>query len=154
MATASSFVICIFMRSVQHTGRALSSTLDYNQIIMCAMPNLADRIKRIRSEMGLSGAEFARRIGASRSAVNQIEDGTTKSLKATTLVAIERASGFNADWVATGRGQEKKRPGALPDGDEAQIDKIYSGLIKLPKEHRDKIEAEIDFLASLTKPPE
>lgn len=118
------------------------------------MSTLADRIIKVRSELGLSQAEFGRLIGKSRSAINQIEKGDTKSLKASTAAAIEKASGFSGLWVETGKGGERSRPGTLPDGSEGQIDKIYRGLLALPKEHRDKIEAEIDFLISLNESSE
>lgn len=118
------------------------------------MTSLADRIIKVRTELGLTQAEFGRLIGKSRSAINQIEKGDTRSLKASTAAAIEKASGFSAAWIETGRGEERKRPGALPDGAEDQVDKIYRELLKLPPDHRNKIEAEIDFLRKLNESSE
>lgn len=101
----------------------------------------------------MTQAELARAIGVSRSAINQLETGTSKSLKASTIVALEKVSGYNGHWIESGRGKEKKQLTPYEKGAEEQIEKIYRELMKLPREHRDKIEAEIDFLVSLNDKP-
>ncbi len=130
----------------------MSSTLYQIDIMICGMETLAERITHIRESLGLSGAAFGRKIGISRSAVNQIELGGTQALKASTIVAIERISGFNGEWIESGRGPQRKRTGTLPKGTEDQITRIYAELINLPQEYRDKIESDIDFFRSLNKP--
>lgn len=114
------------------------------------MDSLAERFAHVREAMGWSKAEMSRAIGISRSAVGQIELGDTKTLKGTTVTALERATGFSGLWLTSGKGPERKLSGALtgPEGD--QIDKIYAALVRLPQSHRDKIEAEIDFLLSVS----
>jgi len=120
--------------------------------MIIGMKTLAARIKHIRESMGLSGAEFGRRIGVSRSAINQIELGGTQARKASTIVAIEKISGYSGEWIESGKGAQKKGRDTLPEGAEDQISRIYNALVNLPPEHRRKIEAEIDFLLSLKKP--
>lgn len=113
------------------------------------MNTLKDRVKCIRKGTGLSQAAFGRLLGVSRSAIAQLEDGSTKTMKSTTLVAVERKTGYSASWVQTGRGKEKLRDARAPD----DVERIYSALMELPPEHRRKIEAEIDFLLSLSAGP-
>lgn len=47
---------------------------------------------------------FARAVGVKPSAISQIEDGQTKTLRGKTLTGYCRASGFNAEWLADGKG--------------------------------------------------
>lgn len=119
-----------------------------------AMKTLAERFRYAREQAGYSKAELARALKVSRSAIGQIELGVTKNLKASTIVALELATGISGEWIETGKGSPRHRPGPLPDGAEDQVAKIYRELIKLPKEHRDKIEAEIDFLSKMNKTQE
>jgi len=52
------------------------------------MSSIGTRIKSLRINLGLKGAELARRIGISGPALWEIENGETKSLKASTLVGL------------------------------------------------------------------
>lgn len=116
------------------------------------MKTLAARIKHIREGLGLTQAEFGRAIGKSRASIHQIENGTTKALKGSTVVAVEKLSGYASEWIESGKGAPKRKSAPLPEGAEDQISRIYSELIKLPPEQRDKIEADIAFLRSLNLP--
>ena len=104
--------------------------------------------------MGLSQAAFGRLIGVSRGAIYHIENGGTKALKGSTIVAIEKTTGFSGQWVETGKGAPHRADEGLPKDLEDQVAHIYAEFIKLPKAHRDRIEAEIDFLRSLNKDSE
>ena len=129
----------------------MSSTLYENATMLSEMKTLAERITFVRESLGLSQAEFARKIGVSRSAANQIELGITQNLKASTIIAIERISGFNGQWIESGKGPQHKPFSALAGGSDAQLHRIYQALINLPPDHRDKIEADVLFLESLNK---
>lgn len=118
------------------------------------MTLLKERFRYAREQAGYSKAELARILKVSRSAIGQIETGATKNLKASTLVAMESATGFSGEWIETGKGNQKVKPNPLPEGEDAQVAKIYAEFLKLPKAHRDKIEAEIDFLSGLPPIPE
>lgn len=98
--------------------------------------------------MGLNGAEFARMIGISRSAVNQLENGSTKELKSSTAAAIERVSGYSAAWLSDGKGPRMRRESGDPD-DQDVYTRIIQGFAKLQPEEQGKILSDIDFLLSL-----
>lgn len=104
------------------------------------MSSIMDRFTEARLASGLSQAELARAISLSRSAVSQIESGETKTLKASTLVAFERATGYRASWVETGRGPRKATPGHAD-----QLERTYDKITRLDQTFREKIEADIDF---------
>jgi len=111
--------------------------------------SLPDRVKLVRKGTGMSQAEFAGAVGVHRSAIGQWENGFTKNLRADVALAMERISGYSASWIITGRGPQKTGAQPLDEDAEQQVERIYAELIKLPSEHRAKIEAEINFLASL-----
>ena len=116
------------------------------------MKSLAQRFTYARERAGFTKAQLSRAIKLSRASITQIEAGITKTLRASTLIALERATGISAEWIETGRGSPRTTPGPLPEGSENQVSKILEEFVKLPPEHRAKIEAEIDFLLSLKKP--
>lgn len=68
------------------------------------MSALPIRIRRARTQTGLSQSELARRVGVKRSAVTQWEHprGTTPSVEH--LIQIARETGTRFEWLATGRG--------------------------------------------------
>lgn len=55
-------------------------------------------------------AELARATGKTGGAVTQWLDGTIKSLKADTAAKMETATGYNATWLVTGRGEKRSEP--------------------------------------------
>jgi SOS-response transcriptional repressor LexA len=66
--------------------------------------NLADRIREAIKHSGMSQAQIALQTKKSPGAVTQWLDGTTKSLKGETAEALERATGYRAAWLITGKG--------------------------------------------------
>lgn len=70
---------------------------------MTAM-TLAERIREAIQHSGKSQAQIATDTGKSPGAVTQWLDGSTKSLRADTAEALERATGYNAAWLVTGKG--------------------------------------------------
>ena len=71
------------------------------------MGTLAERFKRARVAAGLSQADLARATGISTAGISLIETGQTRSLKAKSALAIEKATGFSSRWLETGLGPEK-----------------------------------------------
>lgn len=65
---------------------------------------LAERIREAIQHSGKSQAQIATETGKSPGAVTQWLDGSTKSLRADTAAALERATGYNATWLVTGKG--------------------------------------------------
>lgn len=66
--------------------------------------NLAERIKEAIAHSGKTQAQIATETSKSAGAVTQWLDGTTKSLRADTAAALERATGYRAAWLVTGKG--------------------------------------------------
>jgi len=73
--------------------------------------NLKARIAKAIKDSGLKKSEIAERVGVSTAAVSQWASRDTKSLKSEVLVALARATGKSANWLATGAGPEEE-PGA------------------------------------------
>lgn len=76
---------------------------------------LADRITEAILGSGKRPVEVARAIGRTPSAVSQLMDGTTKSLKAETAERLQVATGYRSAWLVSGRGpkliHENTEPG-------------------------------------------
>lgn len=68
------------------------------------MRNLNDRVREAILASGKSQAEIAREMGITQSAITQWLSGKTKSLKIETALALEKATGVVATWIATGLG--------------------------------------------------
>jgi SOS-response transcriptional repressor LexA len=87
------------------------------------MKTAAERIKHIREQLQLSQEAFGQQIGVSKGAVSQWEGGDIKNLRPPNLFAIQRISGFSAEWIATGAGPKLLKKSAdappLPAGSPA-----------------------------------
>lgn len=92
--------------------------------------SLAQRIKEIRQETGLNKVQFGKLLGVSHSAVNQWENGETKSLKYDVLAKIQQKTGFMPDWVNHGKPPKKshKRGGNY----DTNIGPVNNKTDKLP----------------------
>lgn len=78
---------------------------------------------RIREAMGnMTQAELARAVGKSDAAVSLWLDGSTKTLKGETAVLLERATGFRANWLITGKG-----PKRLESAQQYESQPVYAG---------------------------
>lgn len=62
--------------------------------------SLGTRVRRAREAAGLSQQELARAVGIKQPSIQAIESGRAKGSKH--LVAIARATGASADWLAAG----------------------------------------------------
>lgn len=92
------------------------------------MNALADRIKEIRKELGLNQPELGRLAGVSKGAINQWETGKTQAIKAEYLLKLSRATGYNSEWISSGKGPKK------PEGQQHNIAEptvFYGGKILL-----------------------
>ncbi len=75
---------------------------------------LADRIVALTSELNWKPAELARQAEVSRASVSDWLSGKTKTLNPEVAQRLERKSGFNAIWLATGQGNRKALTTAEP----------------------------------------
>ncbi|MCW0310513.1 putative HTH-type transcriptional regulator [Pantoea ananatis] len=64
------------------------------------MTTIAKRVQSKRSELGLTQAELAERVGTSQQAIEQLENGKTKRPRY--LPELARALGCEIDWLITG----------------------------------------------------
>lgn len=87
--------------------------------------SLADRIREAIKHSGKIPARIAEETGFSPGAVTQWLTGQTKSLKAETAAALERATGYRATWLVTGRGpkmfDQNPNVGTVPFSSTAMI---------------------------------
>lgn len=64
--------------------------------------------ERIREAMGkMSPAELARAVDATPATVTFWLNGTTKSIKGEKAVLVERATGYRANWLISGKGPKR-----------------------------------------------
>jgi transcriptional regulator with XRE-family HTH domain len=81
--------------------------------------SLAARVRDARTAAGLSQSELSRRIHLKPSAVNHIEGGRTKALKAETILALAQTLSVSAYWLETGKGSPS--PDARLSPEEAEV---------------------------------
>lgn len=88
---------------------------------------LKDRATEARQAAGYAKVRpWAIALDVSPTAIYLIEDGTTRDLKASTAQAMARLSGFNAEWIRTGKGVKRlsdppqREPDTSPEFQAAQ----------------------------------
>jgi SOS-response transcriptional repressor LexA len=68
---------------------------------------LAARVTEAILGSGKRPVEVARATGRTPSAISQLMDGTTKSLKAETAERLQQATGYRATWLVSGTGPKR-----------------------------------------------
>ena len=96
------------------------------------MSLLKDRVTEARQSVNMAPAEFARRLGISKSALSQIENGATKSLALKTALSIQSVTGFRAEWLMDGslpqrRSESNVEPGPDIRGGVPLISWVQAG---------------------------
>jgi len=86
---------------------------------------LQERIAELMSTTGMKVGDIAELCNISSSAVTQWKDGPTKSITLEPAIKIERATGYSALWIASGKGEKMARP-ASNEEDDAE----YAGEVK------------------------
>ena len=112
-----------------------------------------NKIKTLRLSLGLSGAEFGRRLGVNRSAVSRWESGTN-SLTEQTILSICSVYNVSEQWLRYGIGEMFKKP---QDGFWGELKSRYSltdfqlmavkKYAELPAEDKATIDSFIKSLA-------
>ena len=69
--------------------------------------DMGSRILKARKSVRLSQEKLGKRIGVSKGAISQWENGDVKNLKMENLFALEDATGFSARWIALEQGPER-----------------------------------------------
>jgi transcriptional regulator with XRE-family HTH domain len=73
------------------------------------MSTLADRIRLIRNETGLTLEALGKIAGVKTQSVQQWENGETKNIRNEPLFRLQRRLGYSAEWIAIGEGSKKLR---------------------------------------------
>lgn len=95
------------------------------------------RIKELRKALGLSGEKFGAKIGLTRMAISNLENGRYNLTEAN-ILAICREFNVNEDWLRTGNGEMFNAVSSIPLDDlvkdlspiEVDILKAYFSLDK------------------------
>ena len=111
------------------------------------METINERLSKVRSEMGLSMANFGKALLLSDAAINQLEKGKRK-VTDRTIRALEQEFNVNEHWLRTGEGEmfEELQPheelGAElkklmhEEGEYTEFkEKLLTKMLKLPDEH-------------------
>lgn len=116
---------------------------------------MKERIRALRTELGLSQREFAERIGMARDAIASYERGNAFP-SGSALVAIEKVYGVRHEWLLTGDGemfepgrQENKVVRAMMETHENDqtFRAIVNAYLRLGERDRKAIRRYIDMLA-------
>jgi len=92
-----------------------------------AISSIGDRIRKARTDAGLTQAQLGEAVGVSRAAVAQWESGDTKSLSSENIFRAGRALRKSPEWLVTGLENERQTENLfdiladLPTNDQQQI---------------------------------
>ncbi len=103
------------------------------------------RVKELRTALGISQQQFAQEIGSTTASVSRLESGETSPRKST-LQAIIRAFSVSPEWLISGDGEMKFRIPALAEN--AGSNPWRDALIMELKEEVNHLRAAL--MASLT----
>lgn len=99
----------------------MASTLNGLAGSIHEMTSLKDRIREAMGKM--SPADLARAAEVSPAAVTFWLDGQTKSIKGETAVLLERATGYRANWLISGKG-----PKRVESAQQSEPPPVYAGV--------------------------
>lgn len=94
--------------------------------------SLGERIKSLRLARALTGVELAKMVGIKPPSLSLIENGHTKTLKASTILRFAEVFGVLPQWIETGRGPMFKV--AAEDVDEVEVISIARTLTSQNRE--------------------
>lgn len=115
--------------------------------------NIGQRVFDLRKQVGLNQAEFGKRIGVTRSAICNYENGS-RSIGEQTILSICREFNVNEAWLRTGEGGDAAMFVKPPRNEDlaAQIESFFQGgtdsfrerlvslLLRLPQDKWDVLE--------------
>lgn len=124
--------------------------------------NEGERIKELRKKMGLSGEKFGERLGVSRAAISNLENGT-RGVTEQMFTSICREYNVNEQWLRTGEGEmfatlsthdqiEKIVTTALKGDDEFRV-QVFTALGEMTDEEWDMVKRFVEKLRPDPQPP-
>jgi len=110
------------------------------------MTGIANRLKRLRTELGITQAEFGERLGWTRSFYKNLEYGITEP-RDNLLALMSREFGVSEKWLRTGEGEMFDRSNVSIDALVAQYGlgdlerALLENYLALPPELRQELMA-------------
>lgn len=87
---------------------SLSSTLNERRGMLNTMlETVSTRMRDARKSAGLKRTQLAAKVGVSRAAVTQWENGEIKTLRPENLFKVARVLNVSAEWLGTGHGHRQ-----------------------------------------------
>ena len=90
-----------------------------------------DRVKEARLSAGYNQPELGKIIGVTKGAISQWEKGDVKNLKNHHLFSLSKATGYSAEWIATGNGPRLVSSAEGADNDQ-NVEPGISNAGKVP----------------------
>jgi transcriptional regulator with XRE-family HTH domain len=101
-----------------------------------AESNLAERLKRIITKLGISQAEFARSVGVTRNYIYYLTGGRKQSCSRSLALLIEQKYGYLADWLLHGQEVEKDLAKEIAE----KVKDLDPEALKAVSEYLDKLK--------------
>ena len=80
---------------------------------------IAERVKKKRTELGLTQAELAKRVGITQQSLQKIEDGRTQNPRK--LISLSKEIGCDPEWLLLGTASEvRENPSSYNNGHPLQ----------------------------------
>ena len=79
-----------------------------------ARSDIGTRLRHARKLRGLSQYDLAKAAGVKQASVSNLETGSSRSFKGTTLVSFAHILDVSSDWLATGKGSMMQVDTPLP----------------------------------------
>ena len=93
-------------------------------VILMELLSFSGRLQAAMDAANLNQTELAKKVGLSRSAINQLIQGTSKGMKPENLVAVARALNVRVEWLAIG--ELPMRPDIIPQSDRMLLQFFHS----------------------------
>lgn len=110
-----------------------------------SLDSLGERVAYVLDQSGHSPSSAARIIGCERAAISQWIHGPTENIKNAFLFALADLTGFEARWIATGKGP--KRP--LDKYSVDNIQQVVAAMEKMPPYAQDLARKLVEDVGAL-----
>ncbi len=91
------------------------------------MNEIGDRIKKLRTSLGLKQVQFSQQIRVSQGYLAEVEKGK-KIPSSRVLLAVSTVFGIDEDWLRTGRGRKSRAEDMQLSKEEREIVNLFRRL--------------------------